>query len=57
MYGVSEEYERGVNDYFAGEIPTGWEECRWTDEDIVKAARAPYIMGWYQASMADNGFI
>lgn len=54
---VTAEYERGVDSYWAGEIPTGWESSRWDDNALAKAARSPYIMGWYQASLADNGLI
>lgn len=52
-----DEYARGCDDYYSGLIPTGWESSRWDSEALVKAARSPYIMGWYQSSMADNGLI
>jgi hypothetical protein len=54
---VLSEYERGVDCYWAGQIPTGWEGSRWDATAVAKAARSPFIMGWYQASMADNGLL
>ena len=55
---VEDEYARGVDSYWAGDIPRGWEAADWGYHAVIaKAARSPYIMGWYQASLADNGMI
>lgn len=54
---VLTEYERGIDDYYAGKIPTGWEHSRWDDAELTKVARVPYLSGWYQASLSDNGMI
>jgi hypothetical protein len=54
---VEDEYQRGVDCYWSAQIPTGWESSAWDAEALVKAARSPFIMGWYQSSLADNGLI
>lgn len=53
--GFEETIQAGVDCYYAGQIPNGWENCAWDDAAIVKASRAPFVMGWYMASMYDNG--
>lgn len=38
------EFTRGVNDYWGGEIPDGW-------DDAERRAHTPYLSGWFMASM------
>ena len=52
-----DEFERGIDSYYAGQIPRGWENSKWDDAAVLKAARAPFVMGWYLASMEDNGLL
>lgn len=41
---VLEEFTDGVNDYWGGECPDGW-------DDSKRRNNTPYLMGWYMASM------
>ena len=41
---VTAEFARGVNDYWGGEAPDGW-------DDEERRNQTPYLMGWYMASM------
>lgn len=45
---IAEAFEAGVDAYYAGEVPKGWDKKsrRMTD---------PFLMGWYLESQADNG--
>lgn len=49
---VEDEFSRGVNAYWSGMCPEGW-------DDVKRRARSPYLMGWYMASMweVEVGFI
>jgi len=52
MDSVEDEFSKGVNAYWGGSVPDGWESPE-------KRARSPYLMGWYMASMweVEEGFI
>lgn len=41
---VLEEFTRGVNDYWGGECPEGWNNETLRND-------CPYLMGWYMASL------
>ena len=45
---IAEEYQNGIDDYEAGSVPAGW-------DDPDRVVRSPYLSGWYQASLVDNG--
>lgn len=41
---VEDEFRKGVNAYWSGQVPTMW-------NDASMRERSPYLMGWYMASM------
>lgn len=41
---VEDEFTAGVNAYWSGECPDGW-------DNLDKRTRSPFLMGWYMASM------
>lgn len=43
---LSEEFERGVDDYWAGKAPTGW--------DGPEGKSDPYLLGWNMAAEQEN---
>lgn len=49
---VEDEFSKGVNAYWAGGCPEGWDKKK-------RRERSPYLMGWYMASMWETqvGFI
>lgn len=46
MPDVVELFQRGSRDYWAGEVPDGW-------EDPAQRESSPYLQGWYLESMAE----
>ena len=44
---VTAEFTRGVNDYWAGEVPDGWNDPKRRDV-------TPYLAGWYMASVWES---
>lgn len=44
---LADEFQRGVDDYFAGEAPEGW--------DGPFAKQDPYLAGWNIAAECENG--
>lgn len=44
---ILEEYSRGVNDYWSGKLPEGW--------DAPDANDNPYLAGWNHAAEQENG--
>ena len=41
---ITEEFQAGVNAYWSGELPDGWNSAD-------KRAVSPYLTGWYMASV------
>lgn len=42
-----EEFEAGINAYYAGEVPDGW-------DDPNRRGNSPFLMGWFMESEVDN---
>lgn len=41
---VIDQFNQGVEAYWAGELPDGWDNSK-------RRERSPYLTGWYMASM------
>ena len=41
---VTEEFTQGVDAYWGGEVPEGWQSQSTREQ-------SPYLMGWYMASL------
>ena len=48
MTDIVEEFQRGSEAYWAGEVPPGW-------DNVDERCQNPFLMGWYLESQADNG--
>ena len=44
---VQEEFTEGVEAYWSGELPEGW-------DDYSVRSKSPFLVGWYMASMWEN---